>query len=263
MQYDKLIEQKAEFTKAYNDYVNELYARSNKEMQKAFAEMRGFKLSTVEELGIFYVGDAVEMLIPRYIDMVEAFGVISPTNKKPIYHNRYVIPIKDVNGDIINVVGYSKEANERYVYGTAQYYRRRDDLWGLEKMHKAYELGYMIMTEGITDAIAMRDIGYEVTFANCGTHSAPTAMKHANRCRYGLLKMPDRDPAGQSAAKRWQCHRYIELNTFVEFKDVDEMIHKAENGEAWVKSYVDNCIDWLKQKEHRGFDCERPVVTMY
>ena len=263
MEYDNIERSMTEFCKKYNDYVNEIYSRSNKKKLEEFAETRGFKLSTILDLGIFYIGDPVEMLIPKYLDLVEAFGVISPTNKKPIYHNRFVIPIRNVKGDIINLVGYSKEAHERYVYGTSIYYRRREDLWGLEKMHKAYELGYAILTEGITDAIALRDIGYEVVFANCGTHSAPTAMKQFNRCRYGIIKIPDRDQAGQRANNRWQCHRYITLNTFVEYKDIDEMIHKADNGEAWVRGYIDNCIDWLKQKKHNGFDCERPEVTMY
>lgn len=263
MEYYDILGKIGEYNKAYNSYIEELRARSDKNKLKEFAAMRGFKLSTIEELGIFYVGEPVEMLLPKYIDLVEAFGVISPTNKKPIYHNRFVIPIKDVNGNVLNVVGYSKEADERYVYGTALYYRRRDDLWGLERLHEAYKLGYAIMTEGITDAIALRDIGYDAVFANCGTHSAPMAMRQFDRCRYGLLIIPDRDQAGQRAANRWKCHRYITLNTFVEYKDIDEMIHKADNGEQWVKSYIEDCINWLKQKEHMGFDCERPVVTMY
>lgn len=263
MHYDDIVANINEFNKAYNDYIETLRARSDKKKLEEFSKMRGFSMETIEKTGIFYVGDAVEMLLPKYLEMVEAFGVISPTNKKPIYHDRYVIPIKDVNGDMLNVVGYSKEADERYVYGTALYYRRRDDLWGLENLHKAYEVGYGILTEGITDAIALRDIGYDVSFANCGTHSAPVAMNQFNRCRYGIIKFGDRDKAGELAQKRWQCHRYITLNTFVEYKDADEMIHKAENGVEWVKSYIDDCIGWLKQKEHKGFDCERPVVTMY
>jgi hypothetical protein len=263
MQYSEVFDNMQKFSKAYNDYIDVVRKRSNQKKIKEFADMRGFQLSTVEELGIFYVGDPVEMLVPKYLDLVEAFGVISPTNKKPIFHDRYVIPIKDVYGNMLNVVGYQKDANERYVYGTSVYYRRRDHLWGLENMHKAYEKGYGILVEGITDAIALRDIGYDVTFANCGTHGAPMAMRQFDRCRYGLLEIPDRDPAGQSAASRWKCHRFITLNTFVEYKDIDEMIHKGENGRQWVKSYIDNCIEWLKLKEHQGFDCERPVVTMY
>lgn len=263
MSYASVKSEMEYFNQRYNEYIQEVRERSNRSKLEDFAEMRGFKISTLDEIGIFYVGDPVELLVPKYMDMVEQFGVISPTNKKPIYHNRYVIPIRNVYGDVINVVGYSKDANERYVYGTATYYRRRDDMWGLEKLHKAYELGYAIYTEGITDAIALRDIGYDVAFANCGTHAAPIAMRQLNRCRYGIIKVPDRDPAGQSANKKWKCCRSITLNTFVAYKDMDEMIHADGKNVAWVKSYIEDCINWLKQKEHCGFDCEKPEVTIY
>ena len=171
-----------------------------------FANMRSFSIDTVKEAGIFYIGDATEMLLPSYIDKVEKFGVISPTNKKPIFHDRFVIPILDTDGKVLNLVGYSKNANERYVYGTAQYYRRRETMYGLENLEMAYDLGYAILTEGITDAIRMRDLGYKNTFANCGTHNSEFIIKQLNRCRHGVIKIPDRDEAGNRANKKWKCH---------------------------------------------------------
>lgn len=252
-----------EYNNRFNDYYMELLSRADKRMTRNFAEMRSFKMSTVEELGIFYIGDSVEMLIPKFMDYIDEFGVISPTNRKPIFHNRYVIPIRDANGDILNLVGYSPEANERYVYGTAKYYRRREDLYGLENLHKAYECGYAILTEGITDTIALRNIGYEVSFANCGTHGNSVGINQLNRCRYGVVRVPDRDEPGIRAARKWKFNRYITLNTFVAYKDIDEMIKNGENGESWVRSYMEDCIRWIKQKEHSGFDCEKQEVTMY
>ena len=104
-------------------------------------------------------------------------------------------------------------------------------MWGLENLHEAYRRGYAILTEGITDAIAVRNLGdrYSVTFANCGTHGSSLIMRQLNRCRYGIIRLPDRDEAGQRAVKKWECNRYITLNTFVAYKDVDEMIKKAGN----------------------------------
>ena len=97
------------------EYVNELKIRAGDKMLDKFSEMRQFSMETIKENDIFYIGDATEMLIPSYINKVESFGVISPTNKKPIFHNRFVMPIKDVDGKVLNLVGYSKEADERYV----------------------------------------------------------------------------------------------------------------------------------------------------
>ena len=259
---DKQIEDMVKYSDKFTRYVNELKERSGDKMLPEFAYIRQFSMDTIKEHDIFYIKDATEMLLPSYLNYVESFGVISPTNKKPIFHNRYVIPIKDTNGNILNLVGYSKEADERYVYGTAKYYRRRETMFGLENLGLAYDLGYAILTEGITDAICLRNLGYKNTFANCGTHNSDFIMKQLNRCRYGIIKVPDRDSAGLRASKKWKCNRSITLNTFIQFKDIDEMCRESEDMRELVKEYMDICIDWILQMEHRGMQCSSEVVTI-
>ena len=130
-----------EYTKSLTDYTMELKERAGDKKLKEFSEMRKFSLDIIKESDIFYIGDATEMLLPWHLWQIESYGVISPTNKKPIFHNRYVIPIKDIHGNVLNLVGYSKEADERYIYGTAKYYRRRETMYGLENLEAAYDLG--------------------------------------------------------------------------------------------------------------------------
>lgn len=260
---DKELKDMKEYTKGLTDYVNCLRERAGDKMLDYFAELRQFPREVIDEQKIFYIGDATEMLLPSFYDKVEEYGVISPTNKKPIFHNRFVMPIMDTDGNVLNLVGYSKEANERYVYGTAKYYRRRETMYGLENLNMAYELGYGIVTEGITDTIRLRGLGYKNTFAMCGTHKSDFIMKQLNRCRYGVIEVPDRDEAGQKAAKRWLCNRRVVLNTFVAYKDVDEMCSASPDNIQWVKDYLDNCIEFIKQKEHYGLNCGTEVVTMY
>lgn len=251
------------YTSELTDYVNSLRERAGDKMLDYFAELRQFPREVIDEQRIFYIGDATEMLLPAYLDKVEEFGVISPTNKRPIFHNRFVMPIMDIDGNVLNLVGYSKEANERYVYGTAKYYRRRETMYGLENLPLAYELGYAIVTEGITDTIRLRSLGYKNTFAMCGTHKSEFIMKQLNRCRYGVIRVPDRDEAGQKAVKRWECNRHLTLNTFVAYKDVDEMCSSSPDNISWVQDYIDACIEWLKQKEHQGIKCACENVTMF
>lgn len=254
----------------YDKYTDELTAytmalknRAGDKMLQYFAQMRQFPIDIVYESDIFYIDDATEMLLPQYINKVENFGVISPTNKKPIFHNRFVMPIKDIDGRVLNLVGYSKDANERYVYGTANYYRRRETMYGLENLELAYDLGYAIVTEGITDTIRVRSLGYKNCFAMCGTHKSDFIMKQLNRCRYGVIKIPDRDEAGQRALRGWQCNRGITLNTFVAYKDIDEMCRESEENRLIVKNYIDSCIEWITSMEHRGYNCQNEVITMY
>ena len=255
----------AEYTQQLTDYTMELKARAGDKKLQEFAEMRKFPLEIIKQSDIFYIDDATEMLIPRYFSQLDEFGIISPTNKKPIFHNRYVIPIKDIHGNILNLVGYSKEADERYIYGTAKNYRRRETKYGLENLKLAYELVYAIFTEGITDAIRMRSLGYLNTFANCGTHKSEFIMKQLNRCRHGIIKIPDRDKAGQEALKKWKCNRSITLNTFIKYKDIDEMCRDKDENIEWVKEYINVCIDWILSAEHRGHigTSQSQVITMY
>lgn len=259
---DKAINAQKKYTNDFTNYINELRDRAGDNMLDEFARLRQFSLQTIKEQGIFYIGDATEMLIPSYIDRVESFGVISPTNKKPIFHNRYVIPIRDENGNVLNVVGYAKEADERYVYGTSKYYRRRETMYGLENIKLAYDLGYAILTEGITDAIRLRDMGYKNTFANCGTHKSDFIMKQLDRCRYGVLKIPDRDVAGLRASKKWKCNRSITLNTHIMFKDVDEMCGYDNEMKSIVDEHIRLCIEWLKQKEHQGKNHGEYIISI-
>lgn len=258
----KELEDMKSYTDALTEYTKELQDRAGDRMLKEFSEMRGFSYEIIEESDIFYINDATEMLIPKYLNQVENFGVISPTNKKPIYHNRYVIPIKDIHGKVLNLVGYSKEANERYVYGTALYYRRRDTLYGLENLELAYKLGYAIITEGITDCIRLRSLGYKNTFAMCGTHKSDFIMKQLNRCKYGVIKVPDRDAPGKRALNKWKCNRSIILNIFVAYKDIDEMCKESDKNIEWVKEYINACIDWIKLTEHKGYKGITEEITM-
>lgn len=243
-------------------YTYELKERSGDRMLQEFAAMRAFPYEIVKTSDIFYINDATEMLIPSYLDKVEDFGIISPTNKKPIYHNRFVIPIKDIDGRVLNLVGYSKDANERYVYGTSIYYRRRDTLYGLENLNLAYDMGYAIITEGITDCIRVRSLGYPNTFAMCGTHGSEFIMKQLNRCRYGVIKIPDRDLPGKRALNKWKCNRSIVLNIFVAYKDIDEMCKESQENQEWVKEYINMCIEWIKFTENKGYKSIEEVVTM-
>lgn len=262
MNIDNSLTELNNYTDLLTEYTNVLRERAGDNMLQYFSQMRDIPLEEVIKSDIFYIKDATEMLIPSYLDKVESFGVISPTNKKPIFHNRFVIPIKDVNGKILNLVGYSKEANERYVYGTAKYYRRRETMYGLENLHLAYELGYAIVTEGITDTIRIRSLGFPNCFAMCGTHNSGFIMKQLNRCRYGIIKIPDRDSAGQRAAKGWKTYRSVTLNTFIAYKDVDEMCKENDLHKEYVRDYINQSIDWLKRQEHNGYNCENQIATM-
>lgn len=259
---NKEIIKKTEYEQTLTAYVSELQERSNKDKIKEFAEFRGFGLQTVEDAGIFYIGDMTEMLLPSYLDRIGTLGVISETNYKPIFRDRWVIPIKNENGLIQNLVGYSPSADERYIYGTSKYYRRRETMYGLENLNLAYDMGYALVTEGITDTIRLRDMGYPNTFAMCGTHKSDFIMKQLNRCRHGVILIPDRDSAGLRALKGWVCNRSVTVIINIQYKDIDEMCRASDDNKQWVMEYLADCINWIKQDTHNGHRCLCEKITV-
>lgn len=257
----KEIEDKIKFRQQFTEYVNIVRSICNKEKLSELSKLRNIDLEEIEKCGIFYVEDNATLIIPQYFDKLDDFGVISQTNKRPIYENRWVIPIKDENGLVQSLVGYSNLTDERYVYATTKYYMRADTLWGLENIELAYEMGYAILVEGITDAIHIRSIGYPNTFASCGTRESDINMRQLNRCEHGIVRIPDRDKAGYKTKKHWVTNRYVTLNTPIQYKDSDETLKNNDNLD-WFKGYLDSCIGWLKQDKHRGKVCPTIEATM-
>ena len=255
------IKKKREYEELLTKYVEDLKNSCDKNRLADLATYRNFPVSILEECDIFYIADMVDMMLPQYLENLNTLGVISKTNNKPIFNNRYIIPIKTSTGMVQNLVGYSPNYTERYIYGTAEYYRRGDTLWGLENIKLAYELGYAILTEGITDSIRLRAMGYKNSFAMCGTQESDFNMVMLNRCRYGVIKIPDRDKAGKRAVKNWKCNRSLMLNVSVQYKDADEMCRHTENV-AIFKEYMEACIDWIKKETHNGRYFEIMEVTI-
>lgn len=255
------IEKQIKFREELTEYVNTLQKITNKDKIKEFSELRNINIDEIEKCGIFYIEDNAMLMLPKYLDKLTDFGVISETNKRPIYDKRWVIPIKDERGLIQSLVGYSNLADERYVYATTKYYMRANTLWGLENIELAYDMGYAILVEGITDAIHIRSIGYPNTFASCGTRASEVNMLKLNRCENGLIRIPDRDKAGYNTRKHWVTNRYLTLNTPLQYKDSDETLKYNENIE-WFKGYLDACIEWIKERKHKGIKCPTIECTM-
>ena len=251
-----------EYTNSLSEYTNALKSRSNKNKLNDFASRRNFTIDTINKSEIFYIGSQTEMMLPQYFDRLEEFGIISNVNKKPIYQDRYVIPIKNSDGKVQGFVGYNGDAAERYVYATPKYYRRADTLWGLENIEIAYDMGYAIVTEGITDAMRLRQQGHPNTFARCGTRPSDVVDSMLNRCSNGVISIPDRDSAGYKASKRWNLNRQIILKVFIGYKDADEMCRESDSNVEWFESYLNSCIHLIKDKEHNGFNCGTTEVTI-
>lgn len=270
IEYRNAIIEYSNYMQRYDAYVKTLRESSIKKWNdkiERLCERRKFSRELVDRLDIFYVDTMAEMLNPEFLNELEMFGVISPTNNKPIYSGRYVIPIKSTTGNVINLVGYMWDEDNRYMYATGEYYDRADTLYGLENMGLAYKLGWAIVVEGITDCIAIRDAGYENCFAWCGTRESAEKLRLLNNCRYGVIFIKDRDEAGDGAAKHWVTNRYVRLNVPLTCKDADEFLNKCDGEERALHKELFNeriqaCVGWLMERKHLGMKCDSRETTI-
>ena len=161
-----------------------------------------------------------------------------------VYHDRWVFPIKDMKGNIICHVGYTPDSNERYVYGTSLYYSRLHDLYGLEQYPLALKEGWAIVTEGITDCLAFRGLGYKNAFAMCGVRKSTYKELILNRLNYGILKVPDNDKAGKRTIPIWDFKRSFLIKTPFGYKDTAKILESNEWREHY-KACLPQVIDEL------------------
>lgn len=247
----------------FTEYVQFLRHRCNKDELYRLCSLRGFSRDLVDKHDIFWVGHMREMLVPDFLDDLTDFGIISNTNNMPIYHDRWIIPIKNDKGQVVNLVGYSNIEQERYVYGTGKYYSRTDTFFGLENIADAYEKGWSIITEGITDTLSIRDLGYKNAFAWCGTMKSRHKITVLNRMCHGNIFIHDRDKAGDRTRSHWQTNRYFRFNTPIKYKDADATLHDPEqDNTAWFKECMDIAVQWIESAEHNGNKCACESATM-
>lgn len=268
------LKEKQQYLTEYAEYVKIVREHSWEQHPDKLLELverRGIPLETIKEHEIFYIQTYQELMVPQFIDRLEKFGLINELNHMPIFHERWIIPIKDFDGNIINLVGYSPDVDNRYLYGNAKYYDRKNDMFGMENYKTAYELGWAIYVEGITDCIAMRSLGFKNVFASCGTMVSDIKMRHLNQIKHGIIFITDRDKAGQNTLKHWRinCCVYLAISIETRFKDIDDYINKDYDPETGTKIIlgplssirteraenirftIDAAVSWLKlQGEH-------------
>ena len=250
----------------FNKYVEQIRAIAKQKYPDALKELgerRGFDVEMLDKLSVFYVGDMRELVLPQFIDNLKEFGVVSETNGRPIFEDRYVFPIKDCFGNVINLVGYTWKSDVRYVYGTAKYYERHIDMYGMEFMAYIFKVGWCILVEGITDKIALNNVGVYNVLASCGTANSPCRMELLSRLEYGVAFIYDRDDAGWECRKHWIVPRYIEVNISNGDKDIDQYLRNKDNIENMIAS-IKVMQETFESGSSSAWSIERPsVMQMY
>lgn len=249
------------FRETFTKYVASLQHRSAQlymDKMNEYATMRKFSLDTVLKAGIFYIDRNAEMLVPEYLDNIEDFGIIAAGNKKPIYTERWVIPMKDQYGMVIGLVGWTYDSDAKYVFSDTKYFKRSEDVFGIDKTDEILAKDELIVVEGVADAIRIRDMGFDTVIATNGTSNSWYRAFIFNMAN-NVIFIPDRDRAGLETNNHWKSHKAIRLlipPTDVTgkkaYKDVDEYVKDSEDNQAYCIEVIQSCFDTLRTKMSSG-----------
>ena len=227
------------------DYVNILRENADDSKIDELAKLRNMDAQVFRDAGLFFIDKQAEMLVPEYIDKVRDFGVIA-VNGKPIYNERYVIPIYDTSGLVMAMVGYKYGVTERYMYATTKYFNRGDAMYGLENFVEATNAGYGIIAEGIMDALRLRSFGIKYAFSTCGADKSWDRMLN-----FDLLKrcifFHDNDRAGKLTEKHWHSDTELRFIIPKPFKDIDEFARQNDTTLEYCKDLVLGAVDYINK----------------
>lgn len=250
------------FRKRLTEYVEILHRNQDSRRLDDFCIARHFNRDLVDKLGLIYIENMAELVVPEFLEELVDFGVISPNNRKPIYSDRYVIPIRDMSGLVMGLVGYSLSDKARYMYANTKYFERNDILYGMEKYEKCLEAGYIVVTEGITDCFRIKQLGYELCMSTAGAHRSLFMMQMLDMIPI-VLFIPDRDRAGDGTKEYWKTNNYGRLLIPFIYKDLDEYACSSERSANNLKEYVDMALNYMRESLDKGIAIVGEEMPIY
>ena len=179
---------------------------------RAYIEKRALSRGTVTRFGLGFAPDSWSGLIDAMAklgydkqDLLDA-GLAVKGQKGGIYdrfRNRLMFPIIDLRGNVIGFGGrVMDDSTPKYLNSPETLiFNKRKNLFALNVVKKSKQ-GFIILTEGYMDAIALHQYGFDCAVASLGTS---LTEDHANLIAKYTDKVVltfDGDQAGQNATQR-------------------------------------------------------------
>ena len=183
--------------------------------QKAreYAQRRGLSAGTITRFGLGYAPNAWDSLIRAMTalgfeksELLEAGLVLEKKDKGTFYdrfRNRLMFPIIDVRNNVIGFGGRVMDDSEPKYLNSSEtiIFNKRRNLFAMNIAKKS-KAGFIILTEGYMDAIALHQHGFDCAVASLGTsltrEHADLLSKYTNE----VVLTYDGDAAGQNATQR-------------------------------------------------------------
>lgn len=188
---------------------------------------------TLHKAGIVYVDENTIDL-----DLLKTFpqelGLFSPKTEWSdgnfFLDGRYVLPIKDIQGNVIALVGWYPD-RKKYLTTGSYYFSKSTLFYGMENLHKGAEAGPTFIVEGIFDRLTIESYGYR-SFATMGINADKKKTVLYNLTGR-VVGIPDTDTAGRRVALRdeWSLptgSSYFRWKGTVSIPGVEEAFHPKD-----------------------------------
>lgn len=220
---------------------------------------------TLKEIGVFKVDHLSELvlMIPNITDkQLKDWGLVNDSGTF-ILGGRYVLPIRDIAGNVIALVGWHPQGGSRkYVTTPTLGFSRDASFFNLDCYKLAWEKwnGTVYLVEGIFDTISLRSLGL-ASLGMQGLEMSP--IKTQILSRFGkVIAIPDNDSSGRSVNPLtnafsgksskfiWNIqneHVFVQLPKGV--KDVDDFVNGFDAYDDLIACQNSKYLKKLKEDE--------------
>ncbi|MFZ6846434.1 DNA primase [Undibacterium sp. RuTC16W] len=227
----------------------------------AYLKKRGLTGEVAARFGLGYAPDGwdgLRAVFPDYAApaLVEAGLVIDKSEEDGGGRKRYdrfreriMFPIRNTKGQVIGFGGRILEQGEPKYLNSPEtpLFQKGFELYGLfEARQSIREAGYVLVTEGYMDVVALAQMGFPQAVATLGTACTPTHVQKLLRQTDHVIFSFDGDSAGRRAARRAldACLPHANDNKVIKFlflpteHDPDSYI-RALGNEAFAQQVQD------------------------
>jgi len=218
-------------TRACDHYRQQLRGAQN---AIAYLQKRGLSGEIAARFGMGYAPDAWDSLrtvFPDYQNeaLVEAGMVIDKSEEEGAGRKRYdrfrdriMFPIRNTKGQVIGFGGRVLDQGEPKYLNSPEtpLFQKGSELYGLFEARQAIrEAGYVLVTEGYMDVVALAQLGFPQAVATLGTACTPIHVQKLLRQTDHVVFSFDGDKAGRRAARRAleACLPYAGDNKTIQF----------------------------------------------
>lgn len=182
-----------------------------------YLKKRGLTGEIAARFGLGYAPDGWDGLRSVFSDyampeLVEAGLVIDRSDEDGGSRKRYdrfrdrvMFPIRNTKGQVIGFGGRIMEHGEPKYLNSPEtpLFQKGNELYGLFEARQAIrDAGYVLVTEGYMDVVALAQMGFAQTVATLGTACTPVHVQKLLRQTDRVVFSFDGDGAGRRAAKR-------------------------------------------------------------